>query len=150
MKNAGELFQIFSKTYPESSKLQIFVYIHIDLRFSAPHRTARQSRGTISAKIATFEITKWRNLIENICLHFYSESWKTSKIKISEIMKLEWKKVKIPFKMGSSFYNKNRMVLADYMNSYFSHKSTDCTIYSDDGYEFPIHKVSFYILWQMV
>ena len=42
--------------------------------------------------------------------------------------------------MGSSFYNKNRMVLADYMNSYFSHKSTDCTIYSDDGYEFPIHK----------
>ena len=103
----------------------------------------RQSRATISAMIAIFEITKWRNLIENFCLHFYSESWKTSKIKISEIMKLEWKRVKIPFKMGSSFYNKNRMVLADYMNSYFSHKSTDCTIYSDDGYEFPIHKVSF-------
>ena len=46
--------------------------------------------------------------------------------------------------MGSFFYNKNRMALADYMNSYFSHKSTDCTIYSDDGYEFPIHKVSFF------
>ena len=44
-----------------------------------------------------------------------------------------------------SFYNKNRKVLINYMELYFSQKPTDCTFYSVDGYEFPIHKVSFQI-----
>ena len=49
----------------------------------------------------------------------------------------------ISLKMGSFFYNKNRKVLINYMEFYFSQKPTDCTFYSVDGYEFPIHKVSF-------
>ena len=50
---------------------------------------------------------------------------------------------KKPLKMGSFFYNKNQMILVNYMDLYFNHKPTDCTLYSDDGYEFPIHQVSF-------
>ena len=46
--------------------------------------------------------------------------------------------------MGSFFHNKNQMILVNYMDLYFSHKPTDCTLYSDDGYEFPIHQVSFF------
>ena len=45
--------------------------------------------------------------------------------------------------MGSFFSNKNQMILVNYMDLYFNHKPTDCTLYSDDGYEFPIHQVSF-------
>lgn len=44
--------------------------------------------------------------------------------------------------MGSFFSNKNQMILLNYMDLYFNHKPTDCTLYSDDGYEFPIHQVS--------
>ena len=48
--------------------------------------------------------------------------------------------------MGSFFSNKNQMILVNYMDLYFNHKPTDCTLYSDDGYEFPIHQVSFITL----
>ena len=42
-------------------------------------------------------------------------------------------------------YNQNQIGIVDYMNSYFNKKETDCSLFSEDGYEFPIHKVSFLI-----
>ena len=49
-------------------------------------------------------------------------------------------------KMGPSFYNENPNIVVDYMDSYFRQKETDCSLYSEDGIEYPIHKVSTYLL----
>lgn len=42
--------------------------------------------------------------------------------------------------MGPSFYNENPNIVVDYMDSYFRQKETDCSLYSEDGIEYPIHK----------
>ena len=42
--------------------------------------------------------------------------------------------------MSSTFYNKDPMAVVDNMDSYFKKVPPDCTIYSEDGFEFPIHK----------
>ena len=47
-------------------------------------------------------------------------------------------------KMGPPFYNKNPNIVVDYMDSYFRQKATDCSLYSEDGIEYPIHKVITY------
>ena len=44
--------------------------------------------------------------------------------------------------MGSVFYNKNQKDIVSYMSLYFKQKDTDCSLFSNDGYEFPVHKVS--------
>ena len=47
--------------------------------------------------------------------------------------------------MDSSFRNANPMVLVNYFDSYYcSLKPPDCSLYSEDGHEFPVHKVSFF------
>jgi len=42
--------------------------------------------------------------------------------------------------MGCTFYNEEPMVLIDNMESYFKQKPPDCSIFSDNNCEFPIHK----------
>ena len=48
--------------------------------------------------------------------------------------------------MTSVFYNKNQIEIFDHMKSYLYKKETDCSLFSEDGYEFPIHKVSYIVL----
>ena len=46
--------------------------------------------------------------------------------------------------MGSSvIWNQNKNAIADYLQPYLGQKLPDCTLYSLDGFEFPIHKVCF-------
>ena len=47
--------------------------------------------------------------------------------------------------MGSTvFYNKEPMVLINNMDSYFKEKPPDCSLFSDNNFEFPIHKELFF------
>ena len=47
--------------------------------------------------------------------------------------------------MGSTvFYNKEPMVLINNMDSYFKEKPPDCCLFSDNNFEFPIHKELFF------
>ena len=47
--------------------------------------------------------------------------------------------------MGSTvFYNKEPMVLINNMDSYFKEKPPDCSLFSDNSFEFPIHKELFF------
>ena len=43
--------------------------------------------------------------------------------------------------MGSFFINKDPLVLVSNYDSYLSLVPPDCTLYSDDGQEFQVHKV---------
>ena len=44
--------------------------------------------------------------------------------------------------MGSVIWNENKNAIVDYMQPYLVQKIADCTLYSQDGFEFPIHKAS--------
>ena len=46
--------------------------------------------------------------------------------------------------MVSLFYNKNPLAIVNHMESYFKQIPPDCSIYSEDGFEFPIHKELLY------
>ena len=47
--------------------------------------------------------------------------------------------------MGSTvFCNKEPMVLINNMDSYFKEKPPDCSLFSDNNFEFPIHKELFF------
>ena len=48
--------------------------------------------------------------------------------------------------MGSVIWNENKNAIVDYMQPYLGQKLADCTLYSQDGFEFPIHKV-YYKFW---
>ena len=61
--------------------------------------------------------------------------------------------MKMAFKMASIFYNKDPMAIVNNMDSYFKQIPPDCSIYSKDGFEFPIHKELLYqtkVLRQMI
>ena len=45
--------------------------------------------------------------------------------------------------MGSVIWNENKNAIVDYMQPYLGQKLADCTLYSQDGFEFPIHKVHY-------
>ena len=45
--------------------------------------------------------------------------------------------------MGSVIWNENKNAIVDYMQPYLGQKLADCTLYSQDGFEFPIHKVYY-------
>ena len=44
--------------------------------------------------------------------------------------------------MGCTFYNKGHLDIINSMDTYFYQKETDCILFSEDGHEFPIHKVT--------
>ena len=46
--------------------------------------------------------------------------------------------------MASIFYNKDPMAIVNNMDSYFKQIPPDCSIYSKDGFDFPIHKELLY------
>ena len=45
---------------------------------------------------------------------------------------------------STTFYNKDPMAVVNNMDSYFKQIPPDCSIYSEDGFEFPIHKELLY------
>ena len=53
------------------------------------------------------------------------------------------KAVNSKFKMGTMLYNKEPMALVYNMDYYFQQKPPDCSLYSRDGCEFPVHKELF-------
>ena len=55
--------------------------------------------------------------------------------------------------MSSTFYNKDPMAVVDCMDLHFKQLPPDCSLYSEDGFEFPIHKELLYqtkVLRQMI
>ena len=46
--------------------------------------------------------------------------------------------------MGTLLYNREPLALAHNMDSYFRQKPPDCSLFSKDGCEFPVHKELFY------
>ena len=44
--------------------------------------------------------------------------------------------------MSFVIYNQNQGDIVRYTNSYFNKKQADCSLFSEDGHEFPIHMVS--------
>ena len=46
--------------------------------------------------------------------------------------------------MSSTFYNKDPMAVVDNMDSYFKKIPPDCSLFSEDGFEIPVHKEVLY------
>ena len=46
--------------------------------------------------------------------------------------------------MGTLLYNREPLALAHNMDSYFRQKPPDCSLFSKDSCEFPVHKELFY------
>ena len=46
--------------------------------------------------------------------------------------------------MTCTYYNKDPLALVDNMDSYFKEIPADCSLFSDDGFELPIHKELLY------
>ena len=44
------------------------------------------------------------------------------------------------FRMGSVFYNKKPLAAVESMDSYLMQKPPDCSFFTEDGYEIPVHK----------
>ena len=74
-----------------------------------------------------------------VCLVFSSSS-KEFDCKNIKMEKIEVDENVKPL-MGSFFINKDPLVLVSNYNSYLSLRPPDCTLYSDDGQEFHVHKV---------
>ena len=76
------------------------------------------------------------NLTAHTDIYYKKKPFRLCLIKIRRLLRFK------NFKMGSVFYNKNQKDIVSYMSLYFKQKDTDCSLFSNDGYEFPIHKVS--------
>ena len=50
--------------------------------------------------------------------------------------------------MGSLLQNDNGLLIMENMQSYLRQKKPDCSLYSQDGYKFMIHKVRLPHEWQ--
>ena len=46
--------------------------------------------------------------------------------------------------MDYTFFNKNPMAIAEYMDTYLKLNPPDCNFFSEDGYKFPVHKEILY------
>ena len=47
--------------------------------------------------------------------------------------------------MGSTLYKNDPDIVIEYMKSYLKSKPPDCTLFSKDGFEIPVHKELIHI-----